>query len=743
MSFITNKRGRIAAIITGVVALAASVLTVAPAQAAAATVDIDYVTVNRSTSGDQFVVKSGETVNFYSYYSLSSSYFTDAPISASTEFSFSGPVMTLNGVTANSASYNWSSSGMGDCAYASSSTSTLTVSASCTSYVSVNLSTSYTNSSGSDITVSFDDSAAAVLRAGATTFGVNGSNGSSYASTSDSNGGSFTVGDEDNYINGSFSACLASEKLSTLDEGEELTVDIVLQVDGVDQTLVDDINDPETGIGEVEIRGYESGITSAFTYIVPTGRTTSTEISRDFYSGSPNSGTWTGSMTVKDSDGVTVAGECSGGYVPGAPVTYPTTISAPSSPVSPVLPFTQTTKTIGAGLTALTSATSTDDGSGGKLYAAVVSGSVKVIQITPSGVKSSFAKVGKATIAGVTSVNSLGLYAAKSKWFAISGNPMTGFKIHLGSMSSSTVTTKNVTVAKLTAVCGSGYTGSNVAAQSSAAASPLVNVRCFRSANGGNQSVIAKITTSSSSTASVTKVVALGSAGTAGTAKCISTSLGSNLGATGKVNTFVAYVVTGTGTNPSCMSFSAVSKREIVMITAAGVDSVKTVSGNPWGSSVSDEPYRLYFAPGKTTGAFIGTAMIGGVMSPPTGVRLLTVSSAKTLAVKSTSILYSSDALVDLSFPSIFPVKEISTSKWALRLNNQTGADEMNFGVATVNPSTGAVTVGEMLNVAGYSSYSYAPIMNTTAWSSDGKVRHYVLNSATSVTISTWTTPSS
>ncbi|MEN9751109.1 MAG: hypothetical protein RLZZ600_156, partial [Actinomycetota bacterium] len=647
---------------------------------------------------------------------------------------------TLNGVTANSASYNWSSSGMGDCAYASSSTSTLTVSASCTSNVSVNRSTSYTNTSGSDITVSFDDSATAVLRAGATTFGVEGSNGSSYASTSDSNGGSFTVGDEDNYINGSFSACLASEKLSTLDVGEELTVDIVMQVDGVDQTLVDDINDPDTGIGEVEIRGYESGITSSFTYTVPTGRSTSTEISRDFYSNSPNNGTWTGSMTVKDSDGVTVAGECAGGYVPGAPVTYPTTISAPSSPVSPVLPFTQTTKTIGAGLTALTSATSTDDGSGGKLYAAVVSGSVKVIQITPSGVKSSFAKVGKATIAGVTSVNSLGLYAAKSKWFAISGNPMTGFKIHSGSTTASTVTTKPVTVANLTKVCGTGYTASNVSAVSSAVASPLVNVRCYRSANGGNQSVIAKITTT---TGAVTKVIALGSAGTGGTANCLTTSTGSNLGATGTVNTFVAYVATGTGSDPSCMSLAAVSKREIVMITAAGVGSTKTVSGNPWGSSVSNEPSRLYFAPGKTTGAFIGTAMIGGMMSPPTGVRLLTVSSAKALAVKPTSILYSSDALVDLSYPSLFPVKEISSSKWALRFTNQTGADDMNFGVATVVPSTGAVTVGEMLNIAGYSSYSYAPIMNTTAWSSDGKIRHYVLNSATSVTISTWTSPSS
>jgi hypothetical protein len=740
MSFITNKRGRIAAIITGVIALTASVLTVAPAQAVtAAAVPVSWGNIDRDTSGGQFVLGASESIRFYTSADLDGGYFGDHPITGSTVFTAALPVMTLpTGVTAGSTSYMWNASGSGDCFTTMGNSASYTVTNTCTTYVSVSANTIYTNNTGADLTVTFDNSSAALVRDGVTTDGQSGSWSSQSATRSISQTSSFTIrGDgKDEYLSATFSACLTGARTAD----EHLTVSFDITIDGVTQTVFDGedwSNGAVAGDIEAYMYGSPESSTSAFDYVVPTGSSSSTNISRRLGVSPPAGGSWSLAMSVKDSDGNLVAGTCSGGGGGMSPTTYPASVSAPTGAAT--LPFAQTSKTLASGVSSLTSATSTDDGSGGKLYAASASGtSVTVIDITPTGPKSTFAKTGKATISGIAGVNTLAVYNAKKNWAATSGNPMTGYKIHSGTFAASTVTTKSVTSANLAKACGgTGYSAAGFSVLNTAMTLPLASISCTKTSNMGSFTVLAKITPTSGA---VTKITQLGNPGTGVSAACVVVSSGNNPNATGSAATYVAYVQTGTADGPCYMGLSTVSKREIVFVTAAGAASTKAVTGNPWGSTVADEPSRVYFAPGKAAGSWIGTGMIGGMMSPPTGTRLFTVSSAKAISAKGL-IAIDDEALSALDYPSIYPVKEIGTGKWSL--NVQTFGTTQEFAMATVVPSTGAVTLGEILTVTDTGSYSPRQIIDTTALSTDGKLRHYVLTSATAVTITTWTSPAS
>lgn len=734
MSFITSKRGRVTALVTAAVALVASMLTVAPAQAAPAAVNMSYGNIDRDTTGSQFVIGIGETVRLYTSATLNSSYFGDHAITGSTVFTVTLPVVPLPaGVTAASTTYMWSAYGSGACNPAMGSSASYTVTDTCVTNTYVSAGTSYTNGTGSEVTVTFDDANSAILRDGVTTVGMSGSSNNQYAtkSLSSANGFSIRSDGEDTHLSGSFTACLSAARTTD----EHLTVSFDITVDGVTQTVFDGEDNMNGAMtGDIEAYISDGGTsTSALEFIVPTGSSTSTTITRRINVNTPASGAWIATMSVKDSDGNLVAGSCSGGGGGGmAPTTYPSDVTAHDSSVT-TLPFGQITKTIGANLTSLTTATSTDDGSGGKLYAAVASGTTAtVIQITPTGVNSKFAKNGKASITGVSSINSLAVYNTKKNWAAMSGNPMLGYKIHTGTFAASTVTTKSVTSANLTKACGgTGYASMGVQVMSSAVTLPLATVYCTKTSNNGSFSVIAKITPTSGA---VTKIVQLGNPGTGDTAPCVIVSSGTNPAATGSNSTYIAYVATGTGSDPSCMGLATITKREIVFVSAAGAGSTKAIASNPWGSTLGDEPTRSFFAPGKTAGTWIGAGMLGGSMSPPTGTRMFSVSAAKAITVKGV-IAIDDAALSGLMYPTLYPVKEISSGKWSFRA--ETWGSSKKFVLLTAVPATGVITVGETLTVTGTGN-NPRQIINATAWSSDGKLRHYVLTDPNTVKITTW-----
>lgn len=305
--------------------------------------------------------------------------------------------------------------------------------------------------------------------------------------------------------------------------------------------------------------------------------------------------------------------------------------------------------------------------------------------------------------------------------------------MHTGYMASkTTVTTKTITASKLVTACGTGATVTGISGASSALANPLIHITCLK--NSVSYTVVATV---SASTGSATKIFALG-----GTTGCNRQSIGYNPAATGSKATAVYYATNYTSSD-NCMTGTAYNSRKVHLLSAAGKVVTKTISGNPWGSSTSDEPSYLYFAPGKSSGTFIGSATVGGYSTPPTGARLFTVASSGTMTVKSGTVSYSASPLSDWTYPSLFPVKEVSSSKWTFRVGSAATPGTYDIALATINPSTRAVAVGETLTVDGYGSYNYSAIINTIAWAADGKMRHYVLTSGTGVKITTWTSPSS
>lgn len=347
-----------AIVLAGIGALVAGLFSYIPASAAPGAVYPTSVSLHRSTTGDQFVVGAGETIVVYSSVSLNSyNYFTSNPITASTTFSIAAPVFT--GLTAASTAYQWSSSGS-SCASGSGTSSSLTVSATCTTYVYGHVSTTFSNTTSSAVTVTFDDSAAGISRDGTAT----GESMSTYAYKQYSGSTtSFAVTADDDSVSLNVYACLSSSTLSTLDVGEVLDVTFTATKDGVAITQVDgdDMNN-NAGAGELGITGNYSG--SAFEFTVPSGRTTSTQIMRYGYISSPAAGTYAVSMEVRDQDGNLVAESCS--YGGGSALTYPTSVSAHDSSET-FLPFSQTSKTIRTGVASLVTARSGDDGNGGKI----------------------------------------------------------------------------------------------------------------------------------------------------------------------------------------------------------------------------------------------------------------------------------------------------------------------------------------------------------------------------------------
>lgn len=735
MSLFTSKRGRTTALLAGVVALVASVLTVAPAQAVpAAVAPSNGSSISRDTSSGSVTIGAAEAIVVRAYGYINSSYFTSNPITGSTTFAWTpAEEGTAAGLTASGEYYYLSPSGS-TCTSpypTSSSTASVTVTNACVDYINFTHGITLTNTTGSDITISIDETVADITRGGTSLSNETGVEVSAGVGASRSfSSNPFTVTANDASINAYFYACLSTT--SGLAAGDTLTVSFDATRDGTDVTVVNGygISAPD---GEWDVSDYSDDHDYA-TYTVPAGFNSGTQVSLDAYMRAPVAGSYSITMSVKNANGDLVAGTCSGGGG-GASLTYPETVGAHSDAAT-TLPFSQSTKTLPSGRTSLLSASSGDDGSGGKIYAAISAGAAKVTQITPSGVNTKFAKTGSATISSVTSVGSVGVYNAKKNWFATSGNPMVGYKIHTGSMtSSSTVTTKNISSSSLTTACGgTGYSSMGFNGVSAALASPVISIMCTKTSTMVGFTVLAKVTPTSGAVTKLLKV------GDPNAVQCLNDSFGYNLGATGAVNAIVVYLASATSSD-NCMTMTY-TKREIWTITAAGTVTNKAISGNPWGSSAADEPSYLFFAPGKSAGSWIGTGYIAAPMMPPTGIRLFSVSSSKALSAKGT-IDYNAAALENFMYPSFFPVKEISSSKWSLKMTEQPTAGSMNTALTTVNPASGAVTVGEVLSVEGYGSYNYRQIINSTSWSADGKLYHYVLSDPTHVVISKWTSPSS
>ena len=737
MSIFTSRRARLGAVMAGVAALAASFFAATPVQAAPAAIAPSGGSVYRPVTNGEITIGAAESVRINRSGYITNGYFDTAPITGSTTFAWtSAEIPATSGITTSSESFYLSPTGS-TCTTpypSTSSTSSVTVTNTCVDWVNFSHNITLTNTTSSDITIQIDDTVADITRDGTSISGTSGVDASSGASGNRSiTGNPFTASAYDSSITTYFYACLSTT--SGLTAGDALTVSFEATRDGSPVTVNNGwgVSVPD---GEWEINDYYNldSDHDYTTYTVPAGFTSSTQVGLDANMSAPVAGSYSITMSVKNANGDLVAGTCSGGGG-GAALTYPESVSAHSGAAT-TLPFSQSTKTLPAGRTSLLSASSGDDGSGGKIYAAISAGAAKVTQITPSGVNTKFAKTGSATISGVTSIGSVGVYNAKKNWFVTSGNPMSGYKIHTGSMtSSSSVTTKNISSTSLTTACGgTGYSSMGFMAVSAALASPVISVMCTKTSNMVSFTVLAKVTPTSGAVTKLLKV------GDPTAVQCLNDSFGYNLGATGAVNAIVVYLASATSSD-NCMTMTY-TKREIWTITAAGTVTNKAISGNPWGSSAADEPSYLFFAPGKSAGSWIGTGYIAAPMSPPSGIRLFTVSSAKALSAKGT-VAYDQASLENYMYPSFYPVKEISSSKWSLRMTEQPTAGSMNTALTTVNPTSGAVTVGEVLSVEGYASYNYRQIINSTAWSSDGKLYHYVLSDPTHVVISKWTSPTS
>ena len=374
-----------------------------------------------------------------------------------------------------------------------------------------------------------------------------------------------------------------------------------------------------------------------------------------------------------------------------------------------------------------------------------------VVRITSSGTA---AKIGGTTTKLVKELDTgalmrgFGWYGANaSKYVLLATDGSTGYKIYFGNLADGSGTsTKTLTGARVTAICGDGYMP-NLNLVSAPTPTPIVNVFCSPMGMGGDWfSVYGKL---EADTGSAMKITLLDLPKPTVAKPCVYMTIGRNSKATGTNVAMIVYAAVGVKTSedlggmPSdeCAGKS-ISSRSLLTVTAAGVTKKSTVTGAPFGTT---ESIMSRIAPGKTANTWIMFFISGGFTSPGSTVtKGYTISATGQIAAKGTISLGS----VGTSFvapggmmtqDALTPIKELPNGTW-LAYRTQLRYDQSTYTIALAkyNPTTGAVTTGDALKLASYSQPAgkYINVIGTD--SAVGSLRYFVLTAAGKYKVATW-----
>jgi hypothetical protein len=228
---------------------------------------------------------------------------------------------------------------------------------------------------------------------------------------------------------------------------------------------------------------------------------------------------------------------------------------------------------------------------------------------------------------------------------------------------------------------------------------------------------------------------------------CVVPTLGIDTRATGTDAAVIVYTRTSTRDSDGFCSTigTTVSKRDLFTISAAGVRSaVTTLTTDPW--SGNGEPAYFELAAGTTNGSWIGITYESGedVYSPTTVGGAFTIDGT-TFALGSYITLDESTDFGEWAY--IQPVQKISSTKWTISIDGSVLSDGANTGLATLatlNPTTGVVTNGDVTELSDFGYFS-SRILNRSSRDSNGNSTLFVVTGDDSYTSEfttvTWTLP--
>ena len=317
-------------------------------------------------------------------------------------------------------------------------------------------------------------------------------------------------------------------------------------------------------------------------------------------------------------------------------------------------------------------------------------------------------------------------------WFTLVPGNKGAYSFSSGSMSSAGTATASFSGKTLNGLCGRGFSAGYVSAVSAATTNPLLHVYC----NDGaiSKSVLAKV-----ASGRVSVVTTLGT-GTR-TRPCVVPSYGTDTRASGTEAAVVVYTrVSSRDVNGYCIGEGAtVSSRSITTVTAALTATQARVTSNPW-TGRDDEPDFIDIAAGSVSGTWFGVSheMIEPGYSPSVPAQLFTMT-ATAITIESSDIALDESANFG-DWSMVTPLNQESPTQWSLMITGETEFDGESIGlatVATINPETGVVTNGDILEMRGM-GYQTNRIIARFSAESGGNATMYTVTDENTYSSTMW-----
>lgn len=197
--------------------------------------------------------------------------------------------------------------------------------------------------------------------------------------------------------------------------------------------------------------------------------------------------------------------------------------------------------------------------------------------------------------------------SAGSKWVVMDFPSATSIRFRTGSLTTTAVTTKSITFASLSTLCGRGWSGFPERLLPTQTTNALLQVDCSKSSGSVyyTKKVIAKLTFGTSLTAA--KVIDIGTGATTATAgTCL--GVGVNPGATGTAVALVAISRPLSSTLGDCTSLPIRGNITVTTVKANLATATSTNTANPFlGGSSAKWPQSFTIVPGAVANTWAGT----------------------------------------------------------------------------------------------------------------------------------------
>jgi hypothetical protein len=222
-------------------------------------------------------------------------------------------------------------------------------------------------------------------------------------------------------------------------------------------------------------------------------------------------------------------------------------------------------------------------------------------------------------------------------------------------------------------------------------------------------------------------------------------SFGTDTRASGTEAAVVIYTrVSSKDNDGDCRSEGAtISSRSITTVTAALIATPAKVNTNPW--TGLGEPEYLSIAAGSETGTWFGVTNDSEIVSED-GWSYYRQFPGNLFSMTATAITAGVEITLDPTtsfgdWASVTPLNQESPTQWSLMITGEAEFDGEGIGLATVasvNPETGDVTNGDVLEMTGMGGYQTNRIIARFSSESGGNATMYAVTGENTYSSTMW-----